>query len=83
VILLDIGLPAMNGYDACRAIRRLPTAKPIRIIALTGWGQEADRSHAKEAGFDAHLVKPVDIAALAKLLGDTETAPGQDRRSNP
>jgi signal transduction histidine kinase/CheY-like chemotaxis protein len=77
VILLDLGLPRMNGYDACRAIRRLPEGKDIRIIALTGWGQEQDRLETARAGFDAHLVKPVDMAALGKLLGDGAAAAGQ------
>lgn len=74
VVLLDIGLPVMNGYDACRAIRRLPSAKDIRIIALSGWGQEQDRAMAREAGFDEHLVKPVNITALMKLLDEPEPA---------
>jgi CheY-like chemotaxis protein len=74
VVLLDIGLPVMNGYDACRAIRRLPFAKDIRIIALSGWGQDQDRAMAREAGFDDHLVKPVNIAALMKLLDEPEPA---------
>jgi PAS domain S-box-containing protein len=74
VILLDIGLPVMNGYDACRAIRRQPGGKELRIIALSGWGQEQDRAMAREAGFDEHLVKPVNIAALMKLLDEPEPA---------
>jgi signal transduction histidine kinase/CheY-like chemotaxis protein len=68
VVLLDIGLPVMNGYEVCRALRREPRHGTIRIVALTGWGQERDRQRATEAGFDAHLVKPVDPAALAALL---------------
>jgi PAS domain S-box-containing protein len=68
VILLDIGLPGMNGYDACRAIRKLPAGKSIVLVALTGWGQEEDRRKSREAGFDDHLVKPVDHDALSRLL---------------
>jgi CheY-like chemotaxis protein len=68
VVLLDIGLPVMNGYEVCRALRREPHQGTIRIVALTGWGQERDRQRATEAGFDGHLVKPVDPAALAALL---------------
>lgn len=68
VILLDIGLPGMNGYDACRAIRRQAWGPAVRIVALTGWGQDADRCRSREAGFDAHLVKPVDYATLRSLL---------------
>jgi signal transduction histidine kinase/ActR/RegA family two-component response regulator len=77
VILLDIGLPKMNGYEACRAIRELPGGKEIAIVALTGWGQEEDRRKSDEAGFDGHLVKPVALADLMKLLASltqTETS---------
>jgi len=70
VVLLDIGLPKLNGYDACRKIREQPSGKGIVLIALTGWGQDEDRDKSKAAGFDAHLVKPVDYAALMKLLAE-------------
>src|SRR5690606_15135227 len=59
-VVLDIGLPAMNGYEVCRMLRLRPWARALRIIALTGWGQDGDRQRSREAGFDAHLVKPVD-----------------------
>ena len=68
VILLDIGLPKLNGFDACRRIRENRWAKNVLIIALTGWGQEEDRRKSAEAGFDGHLVKPVDHAELMRLL---------------
>jgi PAS domain S-box-containing protein len=68
VVLLDIGLPLMNGYDACRQIRARPWGRQMVIIAQTGWGQDDDRSRSQEAGFDFHLVKPVAPAALEKLL---------------
>jgi CheY-like chemotaxis protein len=74
VILLDIDLPKMNGYDVCRAVRGHVWGKHIVIIALTGWGQDEDRQKSKSAGFDGHLVKPVDHAALMTLLADTATA---------
>jgi CheY-like chemotaxis protein len=77
VVLLDIGLPKLNGYDACRAIRRQPGHNGMVIIALTGWGQEEDRQKSAEAGFDAHLVKPVDHAELLKLL--QRICPSNDR----
>ncbi len=67
-VLLDIGLPGMNGYDTCRALRAAPGGQAIRIAALTGWGQEADQRRAREAGFDAHLVKPVRHDVLLQLL---------------
>jgi len=68
VILLDIGMPVMNGYDTCRALRATEWGKSVQIIALTGWGQDEDRRKTKEAGFDGHLVKPVDHAELMRLL---------------
>ncbi len=68
IILLDIGMPKMNGFDACRAIRDKPWGRDIIIIAMTGWAQEEDRRKSTEAGFDDHLVKPVDYATLMKLL---------------
>jgi signal transduction histidine kinase/ActR/RegA family two-component response regulator len=74
VILLDLGMPEMNGYDVCRSIRQMPWGKGIRIVALTGWGQEQDRRNTHAAGFDAHLVKPVDLAILRDVLADTSQA---------
>jgi CheY-like chemotaxis protein/anti-sigma regulatory factor (Ser/Thr protein kinase) len=68
VVLLDIGLPKLNGYEVAQQLRREPWARSITLIALTGWGQDDDRRRTREAGFDAHLVKPVDHALLAKLL---------------
>jgi signal transduction histidine kinase/CheY-like chemotaxis protein len=68
VILLDIGLPRLNGYDACRRIREQPWAKKIILIAVTGWGQDEDRRKSAEAGFNGHLVKPVHHVELTKLL---------------
>lgn len=68
VILLDIGMPGMNGYDACRAIRKQPWGQHIVIIALTGWGQDQDRYNSREAGFNHHLVKPVAFKDLMTLL---------------
>ena len=68
VVLLDIGLPKLNGYEACRRIREQPWGKNMVLIALTGWGQEEDKPADQEAGFDHHMVKPVDPPALMKLL---------------
>lgn len=68
VVLLDIGLPGMNGYDACREIRKLPGGGDMVLIALTGWGQDEDKSRSLEAGFDSHMVKPVDPAVLGRVL---------------
>ncbi len=72
VILLDIGLPKLNGYEACRRIREQPCGKNMVIIALTGWGQEEDRRKSSEAGFNGHLVKPVAHDALMKLLTELQ-----------
>ena len=68
VVLLDIGLPKLNGYEACRRIREQPWGKGVTIVAVTGWGQEEDRRRSQEAGFDHHLVKPVDPADIMGLL---------------
>ena len=68
VVLLDIGLPTMNGYEAARRIRNEPWGRGVALVALTGWGQDEDRRMSLEAGFDHHLTKPVDPAALDKLL---------------
>jgi PAS domain S-box-containing protein len=71
VILLDIGLPKLNGYETCRAIRAQPGGDKIVMFALTGWGQDEDRRKSHEAGFDGHLVKPVEHATLLNALATT------------
>lgn len=76
LMLLDIGLPVMNGYDVARTVRGKPWGAGVAIVALTGWGQEGDRRRSQEAGIDRHLVKPVDPADLERLLG--ELRPGPD-----
>jgi CheY-like chemotaxis protein len=73
-ILLDIGLPGMNGYEVCRRIRETPWGKNMFLVALTGWGQEEDRHRSEEAGFDAHMVKPADHDVLMKMLASLPTA---------
>jgi signal transduction histidine kinase/CheY-like chemotaxis protein len=67
-IVLDIGMPGMDGFEACRRIRASSWGRRARIVALTGWGQEHDRRGSAEAGFDAHLVKPIDPALLLEAL---------------
>jgi CheY-like chemotaxis protein len=69
IVLLDIGLPKLNGYDAGRLIREKCPDRNLVLVALTGWGQPDDRRRSEEAGFDAHLVKPVDIKALMEVFG--------------
>ena len=68
VVLMDIGLPEIDGYELARRLRALPGRATVRFIALTGYGQSEDRQRAREAGFDAHLVKPVDLATLQRTL---------------
>jgi CheY-like chemotaxis protein len=72
VVLLDIGMPRLNGYEAARRIREQSCDNCMSIVALTGWGQEEDKRRSKEAGFNAHLVKPVDPAALEKVLAGSQ-----------
>jgi len=66
--LLDIGMPEMSGYEVAQALRSEPWAVGLRLIALTGWGQDSDRRRALEAGFDHHLIKPVDPDQLAGMM---------------
>jgi len=75
VILLDIGLPKLNGFEACRKIREQPWSKTIVIVALTGWGQDDDRRKSLEAGFDGHMVKPADYGELTMLLDKLRPIP--------
>ena len=73
-ILLDIGMPRLNGYEACRRIRAQPGGGAAVIAALTGWGQDEDRRRSQEAGFDHRMVKPADPDALMKLLAGVPAA---------
>jgi CheY-like chemotaxis protein len=68
VSLLDIGLPVMDGYELARRLRELPQLGGMYLVAVTGYGQESDRARAKASGFDAHLVKPVQVDAMLALL---------------
>jgi CheY-like chemotaxis protein len=68
VILMDIGMPRVNGYDAARQIRAAGWGRDVLLVATTGWGQEEDRRRTREAGFDHHLVKPVEALAVQRLL---------------
>jgi PAS domain S-box-containing protein len=68
VILLDIGLPSLNGYDVCRRIRQQAGSSAALIVALTGWGQDGDKRRSAEAGFDGHMVKPVNLGGLIALI---------------
>ena len=68
VVLMDIGLPGLNGYEAARRIRQTEHGRNVTLIAMTGWGQPDDRRRARHAGFDFHFVKPIDLSALEKTL---------------
>jgi CheY-like chemotaxis protein len=77
VILLDIGLPKLNGYEVAERIRATALGREVLLIAITGWGQEEDKRRAKEAGFDFHLTKPVEHSVLMKLLSDQQPSRGR------
>jgi len=83
VVLLDIGLPGMNGYEVAKQIRQQPALKNVVLVATTGYGQESDRKRSQEAGFDYHLVKPVELATLEKLLAATAASSPSLEYSNP
>ena len=68
VVLLDIGLPGLNGFEVAKRIRQQPTLNHIVLVAMTGYGQETDRQRSQESGFDHHLVKPADLGELQKIL---------------
>jgi CheY-like chemotaxis protein len=68
VVLLDIAMPKLNGYEVAQRLRAEPWGKHLLLIAVTGWGQESDKLRASGAGFDFHLTKPVDVAALTRAL---------------
>jgi CheY-like chemotaxis protein len=82
VVLLDIGLPRLNGYDAARQIRQGVAGRSMLLVALTGWGQQEDRMKSRQAGFDEHFLKPVDLDVLLKLL-DGLPLPGPAGASFP
>jgi PAS domain S-box-containing protein len=70
LVFLDIGMPGLNGYEACARIKEMPWGSDMVVVALTGWGQEKDRLRSREAGFDGHLVKPVNPDAIKTLMDD-------------
>ena len=74
VVLLDIGMPGLDGYEVARRLRESKRGAPLRIIAVTGWGLEADRARSREAGFDVHLVKPVDPTVLTSAIASNNGA---------
>ena len=74
IALLDIGLPVMDGFELARRLRENDALEDIKLVAITGYGQETDRARSREAGFDAHLVKPVDLEHLEQLLQELSSA---------
>ena len=68
IVFLDIGLPVLDGYEVARRLRHEQGPEALFLVALTGYGQEEDRQHAEEAGFNMHLVKPVDLDVLQRIL---------------
>lgn len=83
VMLLDIGLPKLNGYEVARKIREESWGKEIFLIAVTGWGQDIDRERSKAVGFDDHMVKPVETTSLIKVLAGLRKAEGRTSRDTP
>ena len=79
VILMDVGMPRLNGYEATRRIREQPWGRSVTIVALTGWGQEGDLERSREAGCDGHLVKPVSPPDLEQLLAHLSGGEGVAR----
>jgi CheY-like chemotaxis protein len=76
VVMLDIGMPGMNGLEVARRLRERPEGRDLTLIAVTGWGQEEDHRRSREGGFDHHLVKPVAIEDLQGVLGHGEGREG-------
>jgi CheY-like chemotaxis protein len=70
-VLLDIGMPKLDGYETARQLRERPWGHSVLLFALTGWGQEDDKERARQAGFDRHLVKPLEPETLSELLAPT------------
>jgi PAS domain S-box-containing protein len=83
LVLLDIGMPRLNGYETARRMREQPWGKQIVLVALTGWGQDEDRRKSHEAGFDIHMVKPIEYKAIEELLAKTTAAQAENRQAHP
>jgi signal transduction histidine kinase len=81
VALLDIGMPLLDGYEVAKRIRAQPWGQRITLVALTGWGQDSDRRRSREAGFDSHLVKPLDLETLTDLLARLPSSPARSRHT--
>jgi CheY-like chemotaxis protein len=75
VVLLDLGLPAMNGYEIARELRRTPRGRSLVLVAVTGWGNSADAELSYRAGFDLHVTKPLGAVALQEILAEARHLP--------
>jgi CheY-like chemotaxis protein len=73
IAFLDIGMPKLNGYELAARLRRNPSTRSIHLVAVTGWGQESDRRRANEAGFNLHLMKPVEVDRIVAVVDSLET----------
>jgi len=80
IVLMDIGMPVMDGYQAARAMRKEPWGNDITLVALTGWGQDDDKQKTQDAGFDLHLVKPVEPDTIRKLINELNAQGGTEGR---
>ena len=74
VAFFDIGMPGLNGFEVCRRLRTAPWARSVPIVAITGLGQPSDRDRSRDAGFDAHWIKPIDPARLHALIAGLDRA---------
>jgi CheY-like chemotaxis protein len=81
--LLDIGLPVLDGYELAERLRELLAGRALRLVAVTGYGQETDKDRSRAAGFDAHLVKPIDVRSLVALLDGGDGRDGGDDAASP
>jgi len=74
IVLLDLGLPDLDGYEVARRIRALPCGGKLLLVAISGWGRDEDREQSKHAGFDHHLIKPVDPDVLIQIVREATTS---------
>jgi PAS domain S-box-containing protein len=79
VVFLDLGMPRMDGFEAARQLRSLPEGRELLLVALTGWGQEKDQARTRAAGFDWHLLKPLEVDALRNIMSGEPASPGHQR----
>jgi len=82
IALIDIGIPGINGYEVARRIREMPHLKNVVLVAQTGWGHDDDRARSRDAGFDHHLIKPLDLAELQRILATGGSSRGSGNGAN-